>query len=94
MNDAALRDALLQTLLAQAIIAQAIIADTMEAGLDILGDRLGPDVPRTTIATAVQEVLAAGWVHDPVRLPQGALHCHWHLELTPLGCQAALQPRP
>jgi hypothetical protein len=89
MSDVALCDARLRTLL-----AQAIIADTMEAGLDILGDRQGPAVPCAAIASAVHDALAAGWVHDPVRLPPGALHCHWNLELTPQGWQIALQPRP
>jgi hypothetical protein len=37
--------------------------------------------------TAVAEALAAGYVHDPVRLPAGALQCHWHLELTPKGVE-------
>jgi hypothetical protein len=26
---------------------------------------------------------------DPIRLPEGALQCHWHLELTPKGVAAA-----
>jgi hypothetical protein len=30
-----------------------------------------------------------GLIHEPVRLPEGALQCHWHLELTPQGVAAA-----
>jgi len=30
-----------------------------------------------------------GLIHEPVRLPEGALQCHWHLELTPAGVAAA-----
>lgn len=39
--------------------------------------------------SAVSTALAAGYVHDPVRLPAGALQCHWHLELTPKGVETA-----
>ncbi len=83
MIDPGLRDALLRTLL-----EGAIIADTMEAGLDILGDRLGPDVSLAMIAGSVQDAVAAGLVYEPVRLLPGALQCHWHLQLTPRGRQA------
>jgi hypothetical protein len=69
---------------------QAIIADTMEDGLDILADRLGTDASRAVLAGVVQDAVATGLLHDPVRLPPGALHCHWHLELTPRGQQTVL----
>jgi hypothetical protein len=38
---------------------------------------------------AVAECLREHLVHEPVRLPEGALQCHWHLELTPKGVEAA-----
>ncbi|HEY0419914.1 MAG TPA: hypothetical protein VGC80_10375 [Acetobacteraceae bacterium] len=38
---------------------------------------------------AVAQGLAQGWFHDPVRLLPGALQCHWQLELTPQGVEAA-----
>jgi hypothetical protein len=75
------------------IFDQGIIADTMEDGLDMLAERLGTDVSRAVLAGVVQDAVAAGLLHDPVRLPPGALHCHWHLELTPRGQQAALDMR-
>jgi hypothetical protein len=28
-------------------------------------------------------------IQEPIRLPEGALQCHWHLELTPKGVQVA-----
>ena len=84
MSDAALRDALLRV-----VLAGSIIADTVEDGLDVLCQRLGRDLTRTMIAAAVQDVVAAGLAYDPVRLPAGALQCHWHLELTPSGQAAA-----
>ena len=36
-------------------------------------------------ADAVADCLREGLIHEPVRLPEGALQCHWHLELTPRG---------
>lgn len=88
MNTAALRDPLLRI-----VLARPIIADTMEEGLDILAQRLGGNLPRATIAAAVQEAVADKLAYEPVRLPPGALQCHWHLELTPRGQEAALQAR-
>ena len=86
MNPAVLRDALLRI-----VRDGPIIADTMEVGLDILIQRLGRDLPRATIAAAVQDIVADRLAYDPVRLPPGALQCHWHLELTPRGREATLQ---
>jgi hypothetical protein len=75
------------------IFDQAIIVDTMEDGLDMLADRLDTDASHAVLAGVVQDAVAAGLLHDPVRLPPGALHCHWHLELTPRGQQAVLDLR-
>jgi len=86
MSDTALRDALLR-----AVLARPVIADTMEDGLDVLTQRLGGDMPRAAIAAAVQDAVASGLVYEPVRLPPGALHCHWNLELTPSGQEVALR---
>ena len=38
---------------------------------------------------AVAEALARGLIAEPIRLPEGSLHCHWRLELTPKGVAAA-----
>jgi hypothetical protein len=38
---------------------------------------------------AIATCLRDGLVHEPIRLPEGALQCHWHLELTPKGVAAA-----
>ena len=81
-----MRDALLR-----ALLARPIIVDTMENGLDVLIKRLCRDMSRATVATAVQEVVASGLAYEPVRLPPGALQCHWHLELSPRGQEAALR---
>ena len=38
---------------------------------------------------AVAEALRRGLIREPIRLPEGALQCHWRLELTPDGVAAA-----
>lgn len=38
---------------------------------------------------AITECLREGLIHEPIRLTEGALQCHWHLELTPKGVAAA-----
>ncbi len=42
-----------------------------------------------TFHATVARALHEGLVRDPIRLPEGALQCHWHLELTPAGVAAA-----
>jgi len=37
----------------------------------------------------VAACLAEGLIREPIRLPEGALQCHWHLELTSAGVAAA-----
>ena len=38
---------------------------------------------------AVAACLREGLIREPIRLPEGALQCHWQLELTPQGVAAA-----
>jgi hypothetical protein len=38
---------------------------------------------RDAVGAALHERL----IREPIRLPEGALQCHWHLELTPKGVQ-------
>jgi hypothetical protein len=38
---------------------------------------------------AVAGLLRERLICEPVRLPEGALQCHWHLQLTPAGANAA-----
>jgi hypothetical protein len=42
-----------------------------------------------SLALVAAACLRAGLIREPVRLPEGALQCHWHLELTPQGVEAA-----
>ena len=61
----------------------------IEAGYErfraLSADALDEDRFRTGIA----ECLRRGLIREPIRLPEGALQCHWHLELTPAGVTAA-----
>ena len=65
--------------------AAPVNVDTVEIGLDVLCERLGGDLSRAAVAEAVAEGVHRGLLHDPVRLPPGALQCHWHLEPTARG---------
>ena len=61
----------------------------IEAGYDrvraLSAGVLGEDAFRAGIA----DCLRRGLIREPIRLPEGALQCHWHLELTPAGVAAA-----
>ena len=60
-------------------------ADSCIAGLS---EASGIDAPDDAWREAVAFALQAGLIHDPVRLPPGALQCHYHIELTPAGAEA------
>jgi hypothetical protein len=49
---------------------------------------VGETFDAAEFAQAVGRLLTAGLIHDPVRLPAGALQCHWCLEVTPEGFAA------
>ena len=42
-----------------------------------------------TFCDAVAACLREALIYEPVRLPESALQCHWHLELTAEGVAAA-----
>jgi hypothetical protein len=60
-----------------------------DSGIAELAGLAGQAVSQNDWRAAVAQLLTAGYIHDPVRLPEGALQCHWHLELTPKGVAAA-----
>jgi hypothetical protein len=64
-----------------------IVEPDSEAGLALLAASTECDASVDEWRTAVAEALAAGYIHDPVRLLTGALQCHWHLELTAKGVE-------
>jgi hypothetical protein len=51
------------------------------------------DVGLDAFCDAVAECLHDGLIREPIRLPEGALQCHWRLELTPDGVAAARELR-
>lgn len=75
----------LMTLLLLVAFRNRILEPDLDGGrlrcAGIIGKNVEPDDFRVALAQA----LVAGYVRDPVRLPEGALQCHWHLELTPEG---------
>jgi hypothetical protein len=66
-----------------------IIQPTMEAGYEHFASKTDGCVDIAAFSDAVAACLRDGLIRDPVRLPEGALQCHWHLELTPKGVAAA-----
>jgi hypothetical protein len=50
---------------------------------------IGEPVAYQAFCDAVANNLRDGLIREPIRLPEGALQCHWHLQLTPAGVAAA-----
>ena len=55
---------------------------------------VGQTVGGGEFGPAIGRLLTAGLIYDPVRLPAGALQCHWCLELTPEGVAMVNAMRP
>ena len=60
-----------------------------ESGFARLRELAGSSLDDAALAQAVSVCVSAGLIREPVRLPEGALQCHWRLELTPRGLAAA-----
>ena len=50
---------------------------------------IAESIDYTYFCEAVVDLLRERLIYEPVRLPEGALQCHWHLQLTPAGANAA-----
>jgi hypothetical protein len=50
---------------------------------EIAEGKLDPAACHDALASCLRE----GLIREPVRLPEGSLQCHWHLELTPKGVE-------
>jgi hypothetical protein len=65
-----------------------ITEPNVEAGFEriqaIAGDKLDPGASHDALASCLRD----GLIREPIRLPEGSLQCHWHLELTPKGVEA------
>ncbi len=73
----------------QAAFRHVINETNIEAGYDRFVAVSGSAIGFEDFRAAVAEGLRRGWFREPIRLPEGALQCHWHLELTPQGVAAA-----
>jgi hypothetical protein len=60
-----------------------------DAGVARLQELTGGVFSDRALHEAIAACLRRGLIREPVRLPEGALHCHWRLELTPQGVAAA-----
>ena len=61
----------------------------IEMGFERFIALTGRAVTYDAFCEAVAACLRDGLIREPIRLPEGALHCHWHLELTPDGVAQA-----
>ena len=61
----------------------------IEAGHARFAELVGQDIGIDAFCDAVAACQRDGLIREPIRLPEGALQCHWHLELTPKGVAAA-----
>jgi hypothetical protein len=66
-----------------------IVEPNVEAGLERFAELTRAALTEAEFHAAIAFCLARGLIRDPVRLPEGALQCHWHFELTPAGIEAA-----
>lgn len=67
----------------------AITADNAEAGFARVREITARALDDAALARAACDCVAQKLIREPVRLPEGALHCHWTLELTAAGVTAA-----
>ncbi len=61
----------------------------IEAGYERFWTLSGGALDEDTFRLVITEALRRGLIREPIRLPEGALQCHWHLELTEQGVAAA-----
>jgi len=67
------------------VVRHRIREADFDAGYDRFVALTGQAPTRQDFADAVAALVADRLVFDPVRLPEGALQCHWHLEPTAAG---------
>jgi hypothetical protein len=70
-----------------------IVEPNVEAGFERFLRLTGGALDEAAFHAAIARFLADGLIRDPIRLPEGALQCHWHFELTPSGVEIARQAR-
>jgi hypothetical protein len=78
-----------KALLLTTAFRQSINEPNIEAGFERFQTLAGGSADYATFCAAAAACLREGLIREPIRLPEGALQCHWHLELTPDGVAAA-----
>ena len=78
-----------KSLLLMAAFHHSIDEPNIEAGYERFRSIAIGSVDYQTFCDGVAACLREGLICEPIRLPEGALQCHWHLELTPNGVEAA-----
>jgi hypothetical protein len=76
-------------LLLTTAFSHTINEPSVEAGFARFAALSRQDIGFDAFCDAVAACGCDGLIREPIRLPAGALHCHWHLELTPKGVAAA-----
>ena len=80
-----------KSLLLMAAFHHSINEPNIEAGYERFQAVAGEHADYQSFCDAVTACLREGLIREPIRLPEGALQCHWHLELTPRGVELARQ---
>ncbi len=78
-----------RTLLLRVAFRHRVSAANAEEGCERVRHLAGAELSDAAFQDALTACVRDGLVRDPVRLPEGALQCHWRLELTPAGVAAA-----
>ncbi len=66
-----------------------ISESNIEAGYERFRTLATQPIDFDAFRDAVSQCQREGLIREPIRLPEGSLQCHWHLELTPKGVAAA-----
>ena len=77
------------TELIQVAFRHTIREPTPDAGFERFCQLSEGPFDARAFSAALAFCLREGLIRDPICLPEGALHCHWRLELTPKGLLAA-----
>ena len=77
------------TLLLVTAFLHFINEPNVDAGFERFSAMTDGSVDYAAFSDAVATCLRQGLIREPIRLPEGALQCHWHLELTSAGVEAA-----
>jgi hypothetical protein len=78
-----------KSLLLTTALRHRIDEPNVEAGFRRFEIAAEQTVDYQAFCDAVAACLRERLIHEPIRLPEGALQCHWHLELTAKGVEAA-----